>query len=129
MPARRRAPLLLVAVLLVPVGLLVSRGGLLPAELADGLGAALYAALVVVLVLLAAPRTRPWVAAAVALGACVAVELLQLTPLPGRAAQAVPAARLVLGSGYATGDLLWYAAGAGVAALVDARVRRSRAVA
>lgn len=115
--------------LLVPVGLLVSRGGVLPAAPADGLGAALYAALVVLLVLVAAPRTRTLTAAAVGLGLCVTVELLQLTPVPARAAEVVPVARLVLGSGYATTDLLWYAAGVATAALVDARAVRRRSAA
>lgn len=126
MPARRRLPLVAAAALLVPVGLLVSRGGALPPVLADGLGAALYAALVVVLVLVAAPRARTLTAVTVGLGLCVAVELLQLTPVPARAAEVVPAARLVLGSGYATADLLWYTAGAAAVALVDSRAARRR---
>ena len=126
MPDRRRAPLVAVALLLVPVGLVVSRADVLPPVLADGLGAALYAALVVVLALLLAPRLSPWTAAAVALGVCTAVELLQLTAVPARAAELVPAARLVLGSGYSTTDLLWYAAGAGASGLVDVGVRRRR---
>ncbi|MFC8191452.1 DUF2809 domain-containing protein [Cellulomonas sp. NPDC057328] len=120
-PARRRGPLLVAAAGVLVTGLVVSRGDALAADLAGG---ALYAALVHVLVLLAAPRVRWSVAAAVALGACVAVELAQLTGAPAAVVAAWPPAAYVLGSTFVATDLLAYAAGVVVVAAADAGARR-----
>lgn len=103
---------------MLAVGLAVARADGLVADLAGG---ALYAALVHLLVLLVAPRVRPLAAAAVALGACVLVELAQLTGAPAAVAAAWPPAAYALGSTFAPLDLPAYAAGVAVVAAVDAR--------
>jgi hypothetical protein len=96
----------------------------LPAGLPrDALGDALYTVLVYCLVLLAAPRARPVLAAAVAAGFSFAVEFAQLTGVPADAARHVPAARLVLGTGFSAADLLWYTAGTAFAAAIHHRLR------
>ncbi|MFE2110909.1 DUF2809 domain-containing protein [Kitasatospora sp. NPDC059463] len=69
------------------------------------------------LVLLVAPRLRPWAAAARAAGLSWAVELFQLTGVPDDLARYSALARLVLGSTFNPPDLLWYLAGAASAAL------------
>ncbi|GAA4621996.1 DUF2809 domain-containing protein [Cellulomonas oligotrophica] len=102
-------------------GLLVSRSTGLAADLAGG---ALYAALVQLLVLLVAPRTRPPVAGAVALGLCTAVELAQLTGLPASAVAAWPPLHYVLGSTFSAPDLPAYAAGVAAVTWLDATRRR-----
>lgn len=119
---RRRGPLLVAAAAVLVCGLAVSRGSGLGADLAGG---ALYAALVHLLVLLVARRTRPAAAATVALAACVAVELAQLTPVPAAAVAAWPPAAYVLGSTFVPTDLLAYAAGVAVVARVDVRAHRA----
>ncbi|WP_222928251.1 DUF2809 domain-containing protein [Cellulomonas telluris] len=120
--ARRRGPLVAAAAVVLVCGLVVSRGGGPGADLAGG---ALYAALVHLLVLLVAPRTRPAVAATVALTVCVAVELAQLTPVPAAVVAAWPPAAYVLGSTFAPADLLAYAAGVLVVAAADVRGHRA----
>ncbi|MGW6599460.1 ribosomal maturation YjgA family protein [Streptomyces sp. NPDC055036] len=91
-------------------------------------GDALYTVLVYTLVVLVAPRVRPLVAGAVALGFSWAVELLQLTSVPAELAARSVLARLVLGSTFNAPDLLWYAVGALCAGLVHAgMVRRGAA--
>ncbi len=124
-PPRSRARLVGAAVVVLAVGLGVSRADGLAADLAGG---ALYAALVQLLVLLVAPRAHPRAAAAVALGACVAVELAQLTGVPADVVAAWPPAAYVLGSTFAPLDLLAYAAGVAVVTVVDARARRAARV-
>lgn len=116
-PARRRAALAAAAIGVLITGLAVSRGTGLAADLAGG---ALYAALVQLLVLLVAPRTRPLVAGAVALGLCTAVELAQLTGLPATAVDAWPPLHYVLGSTFSAPDLPAYAAGAAAVTWFDA---------
>jgi hypothetical protein len=81
----------------------------------DAVGDVLYAALIVLLVLLIAPRARWWATGAIALGWCFGVEFLQLTPLPAQWTASVPPLRLVLGAGFSGWDLLWYAVGAALA--------------
>lgn len=128
MPARPRRVLLALAAGIVAAGLLVATRAAGP--LADPTGDALYAALVFVLVLLVVPRVAPWRAAGVATAVCVAVELAQLTGAPAALVQAVPVSRFVVGTTFVPVDLLAYAAGAGLAMLVDVAaprmVRRSR---
>lgn len=120
---RSRAWSAAAAVGVVAVGLVVSRGDGLVADLAGG---ALYAVLVHLLVVLVAPRVRPVVAAAVALGACVAVELAQLTPGPAALVAAWPPAAYGVGSTFVATDLPGYAAGVAAATLADrARWRRA----
>lgn len=121
----RRAVLAVAAAGTAAAGLAVHVA--LPASPAtDGLGDVLYAVLVFLLVAFAAPRARVVAVSAVALAWCVAVELLQLTGLPGAWGSVVPPLRLVLGSGFAALDLLWYAVGVALAAGADAVLRRVR---
>ncbi|MBO3093382.1 DUF2809 domain-containing protein [Cellulomonas dongxiuzhuiae] len=119
---RRRALLGVAALAVLVAGLAVSRGDGLAADLAGG---ALYAALVQLLVLLAVPAARVTGAAAVALGVCVAVELAQLTPVPGAVVAAWPPAAYALGSTFVPADLLAYLAGVLAVAAVDALARRA----
>ncbi|WP_433223357.1 DUF2809 domain-containing protein [Microtetraspora malaysiensis] len=93
-------------------------------------GDALYTLLLYALVLVAAPRTRPAVAASVALAASWAVEFFQLTGIPEELAARSVLARLVLGTTFNPTDLFWYAAGAGAGWLLHTlagRTRRGRA--
>ncbi|WP_405822879.1 DUF2809 domain-containing protein [Streptomyces sp. NBC_00838] len=85
-------------------------------DLAKYGGVALYAVLVYVLVVLAAPRVRPVVAGAVAFAFSCAVELLQLSGVTAGPAERSVIVRLVLGSTFNAPDLLWYAVGAALAA-------------
>ncbi|MGH8968042.1 MAG: DUF2809 domain-containing protein, partial [Actinomycetes bacterium] len=98
------------AVLVVLVGL----GGraVLPESVGGPLGDALYATLLVLLVALVRPRTRPVVAAGVALVVCAAVELSHLTGVPATVLDRFPLARFVLGTTFGAQDLAWYAVGA-----------------
>ncbi|MFC1409593.1 DUF2809 domain-containing protein [Streptacidiphilus sp. N1-12] len=100
-------------------------GLVLPALVGSWAGDALYTVLVWTLVLLAAPRTRPVVAAGLALAVSWAVEFAQLGPLPAELSRRSLAARLVLGSTFQATDLLWYAVGALVALLLHTAVRGS----
>lgn len=70
-------------------------------------------------------RGRPAAVAGAALIACVLVELAQLTGIPAR----LPALRLLLGSGFDSRDIGWYAVGCvlGAGAMaVAVRVSASR---
>ncbi|MFG2617126.1 DUF2809 domain-containing protein [Streptomyces sp. NPDC048507] len=87
-------------------------------------GDALYAVLVLALVVLAAPRLSPPRAAATALALSWAVEFFQLTPVPAALGAHSTAARLVLGSTFNAPDLFWYAVGAAAGALLLTALRR-----
>lgn len=104
-----------VGVGLVGLGLLVSR---LDGPLSDPAGDAVYAAFVYALLVVVAPRARPGRVAAIAFAVCALVELAQLTGLPARAVDAVPVARYALGTTFAAVDLVAYAVGVALAALV-----------
>ncbi|WP_380281775.1 DUF2809 domain-containing protein [Kitasatospora purpeofusca] len=92
-------------------------------EAAKYAGDALYTVLLYTLVVLLAPRLRPWTAAAWAAGLSWAVELFQLTGVPDDLARHSTLARLVLGSTFNPPDLLWYLAGAASAALAHRGAR------
>jgi len=112
--SRSRRRLAAAALVVLVAGLAAWRAGL------DAAGDALYAATVVILVLVVAPRTRGWVAGGVAVGWCVLVELAQLTGGPAAAVEAVPVLHLVLGTTFAAGDLVSYAVGAALVVGLDA---------
>ncbi|WP_077800816.1 DUF2809 domain-containing protein [Streptomyces sp. JHA26] len=114
------------AAALVTVGAGTGLRAVSEGEVAKYGGDALYTLLLLALVLLAAPRTTPWKAAAVALAASWGVEFLQLTGLPAGLSRRSTAARLVLGSTFNAPDLLWYAVGAAVGWLVAGRTRGAR---
>ncbi|MFB7471436.1 DUF2809 domain-containing protein [Kitasatospora sp. NPDC056184] len=86
-------------------------------------GDALYTVLLYTLVVLLAPRLRPWAAAVWAAGLSWAVELFQLTGVPDDLARHSALARLVLGSTFNPPDLLWYLVGAALAALAHRGAR------
>ena len=115
--ARDRRVVAAVAVLVVVAGLVVG---------SNLVGDALYAVLVYVLVVGAAPRIAASRAALIAFGICAAIELLQLTGLPAAIVDVVPAARYVLGTTFNAPDLLAYAVGVALAAGADALAGRRR---
>ncbi|MFS0712826.1 DUF2809 domain-containing protein [Microbacterium sp. 2P01SA-2] len=116
--AVRRWSAVAAAVAIVAAGLVVH--GILPDTAAtDIAGDALYAVLIYVLVVAAAPRARAVVVAMIAGGWCIAVELLQLSDLPARAAAVFPPAVLVLGTVFDARDLLVYVVSVVTAAALD----------
>lgn len=101
------------ALLVVPIGLFARFLPLgLAADLAGGL---LYATLLYVLLGFLFPRAARLHLFLGSLGWCVAVELLQLTPLP------------LLGTSFAVLDLFAYVAGAALAWTLDGLICRTRA--
>jgi hypothetical protein len=120
-----RATYLAAALATIGIGLLVHlRGAPLGPAARDMLGDALWAAMIVWWTGVFAPRTRLSARAAAAYALCVAVEVSQLYHTPALdAIRATRAGHLVLGSGFDARDLLAYAAGVAVAALVEAAVR------
>jgi hypothetical protein len=114
---QRRLALISVGVCIVPLGL--AARFLLDGWMGDGAGGILYAVLVYFLIAVIAPGWRPMGLATLAWGACCAAELLQLTPIPRELAAALPPIRLVLGTTFVAADLLAYATGAVVAAIMD----------
>lgn len=111
-----RALALAAAALVLAAGLAVHARA--SGDVAQVAGGALYAALLFALVVVARPRTRVPVVAAVSLGLCWLVELAQLSPYPARLSARSALARLVLGSTFSVPDLLFYALGTAVAAVV-----------
>ena len=134
-----RALLALSALGIVVTGLIVRFG--LPAFfdshfvglLADQLGSVLYTALVFVLIRFVNPRLASVVAALIAFGISVAIELLQLSPVPATLGHYFGPAALVFGTTFNALDLVGYAVGAvlagflfghvGTRALVPSRVK------
>ncbi|WP_250443969.1 DUF2809 domain-containing protein [Actinotalea sp. C106] len=111
------------AVVVVGVGLVVSRGDGAAADLGGGV---LYAVLVTLLIALVAPRRRPVVIGAVALAVCVLVELAQLTPVPTALVEVWEPVRYVLGTTFHAPDLAAYAVGVLLTAAALARVRHAQ---
>jgi len=101
-----RLPVLLFAALTVAAGLGVRLlwDGPAPKYAGD----ALYTVLIYALVVLALPKVRPRVAAAVSAGLSWAIEFAQLGDIP-------PVLRPLLGSTFNAPDLFWYAVGAAAA--------------
>lgn len=119
----RRRALTLVTGVVVVLGLLVSRGTGLVADLAGGV---LYAALVYLLCALVRPDAAPRRVGLVALVVCVAVELAQLTGGPTALVDLWGPLRYALGTTFAAPDLLAYAAGVVGAAALDTVVGRGQ---
>lgn len=112
-----RHQLIAAAATVVVAGVLVTSLGHDP--IASAIGDGLYAALVYLLVAFAAPRSRTWFVAAIALGMCVAVELTQLTGASAAVVEWWGPARYLLGTTFQAVDLAAYAAGVVVTALLD----------
>lgn len=109
----------------VGAGILVA--GLTVHELGSGAvaafaGDALYAALVCILLAIVWPRARPLTVASGAYAFCAAIEVFQLTPVPGELSRTIPGASLVLGSTFQWSDLVAYALGAALFAASDLAV-------
>ena len=98
--------------------------GLAAGQVTDKLGDVAYGVLIVFGVWLLRPDAPVRGLVAIGLTWCLAVELLQLTALPGAVTAEVPLARLVLGSGFDALDLVAYAAGCVSAWGVVSAVRR-----
>ncbi|WP_263121075.1 DUF2809 domain-containing protein [Cellulomonas fimi] len=101
----------------MPLGLAVTRLGAGPWAAATG--DALYAVMAVLLARLLLPG-RSWrVHTTLGLAWCWLVELAQLTGVPAAIGEAVPPARLVLGTTFTASDLAAYTVGAlGCAAII-----------
>ncbi|RPF19876.1 DUF2809 domain-containing protein [Myceligenerans xiligouense] len=105
-----RAMTVVLAVAVVLAGL--GARAVLPGAVGGPVGDALYATLVVLLVILVRPRTSPAVAAVIGFTICLTIEFFQLTGIPVAVAERFPLARLVLGTTFWAPDLLRYAVGA-----------------
>ena len=131
LPARaagtRRRTTALAAGVVVVAGLLVHAAGHAtggsPALVADAVGDALFAVLLVLLAAWCVPAARPWSVAGVAFGVCAGLEVAQLTGVPAALTQRWWFLRYVLGTTFHAPDLAAYAVGAGAAA--DLMWRRS----
>lgn len=111
--------------LLVVAAGLISRRCPIGLPLYDqNLGDALYAAAVYLMLGLLRPRWPAVRLALVALAACVAVELFQLTGIPARYASYSPV-RWLLGTHFAWVDFVCYAAGVGSATAIDRHLNES----
>jgi hypothetical protein len=118
--SRRRVRYLLLAIGTIAAGLMVHLSGrFLPPALRDVLGDALWAAMIVWWMGVAAPRLPLRTRGLAAFAICVAVELSQRyhTPYLDALRRSLPG-HLVLGSGYDPRDFLAYAAGIVVAVVV-----------
>jgi hypothetical protein len=93
----------------------------------DIAGDALYAAAVYAAVVLIAPELRRPVAAMIAAGWCLAVELFQLTGIPMQVNAAFPPAVLVLGTVFDPRDLIVYPLAVAAAWGVDSAISTARA--
>lgn len=114
------------AAVLTVAGGLAARS-VLGGDLAKYAGDALYALLIFWLVLVVAPRTRAWIAAAVAFTVSAAVELFQLTGVPAELGAHSSLARLVLGTTFNAPDLPFYVVGAAAGWALLGRTRRQPA--
>ena len=90
----------------------------------DLLGSVLYVLVAGLLVLLVRPSLRAVTVAAIALAFATLVELLQLTAIHATIVDAVPSARLVLGSAFDPMDLVAYLVGAVLLLPIVAVIRR-----
>lgn len=125
MAKSRRA--LIAAALVIPIVVIGLGARFLGAGLlADLSGGILYAALIYVLLVFVRPDASRISTAGLALGFCVAVELLQISSLPATLGAAFPPIRLVLGSTFVPLDLLAYLLGVLVALGVDSLINKIR---
>ncbi len=92
------------------------------------LGDVLYAMAAYLAFAILLPHARVWAVACLAAGACLAVELLQLTELNGRLL-AVPVLRWFLGTDFSWHDVACYLVGVALAAVADTRCRTDQPLA
>ena len=121
-----RLAYVVLALCTIAVGLLVHlRGGALGAVTQDVFGDALWAAMILWWISAVAPERTRLMRGVIVLLVCVAVELSQLVHAPLlEAVRATRMGALVLGNGFDPRDLVAYALGVIVAALVDACLPR-----
>ena len=110
----------------IAVGLVVHlRGAALGPDARDVLGDVLWAMMIAWWAGVLAPRARLAVRCSCAYVVCATVELSQLYHAPALdAARATTLGHLVLGSGFDPRDLVAYAAGVALAALLESAIRR-----
>ena len=117
-PRRTRRLLLCVAIVgVIPLGL--AARFLLPDGFADLSGGALYAVLIYLLIGAIKPGWTPLRLALLAFLLSCAVELLQLTSIPGALSAVIPPIRLVVGTTFSASDVPAYAVGALLMLVVD----------
>ena len=126
---RSRASYVALTLATTALGLTVHRSGrTLPPTARDGLGDALWAAMIAWLAGAAAPRVRLAARSAAALAVCAAVEFGQLYRQPALdALRRTPLGHLVLGSDFDARDLGAYVLGVLAAALLERALARRRA--
>jgi hypothetical protein len=122
---RARLPYVALAIGTIALGLTVHwRGHALPPDLRDILGDASWATMIAWWVGAAAPRAALWRRGLVALAVCVVVELSQTYRAPWLdAVRATSPGHLVLGSDFASRDIVAYAFGVLAAVLLEGAVR------
>jgi hypothetical protein len=112
----RRLVLGFAALVVIVVGLTAHFVG---GPAADFAGDVLYAVLVYLLLAVCFGRPRPILAASVAFGFCVAIELFQLTGLPAALWAVFPPIELVLGANFSVVDIVAYGLGVLAVASLD----------
>ena len=124
----RRITFLALACATIVVGLVVHLHGVALGPVArDALGDALWAMMIVWWAGVLAPRARLAMRSMCAYAVCVVVEVSQLYHAPALdAVRATTLGHLVLGSGFDPRDLVSYAAGVGVATLLEWTIVRRR---
>lgn len=123
--ARRRTIALVALALVVAAGLVV-HSAFPDTAASDIAGDALYAAAVYLFVVAVMPRWRPIVAAALAAGWCIAIELFQLTGVPEVLGAQFAPVMLVLGTVFDARDLVVYPLAIVMVAAADALFGRER---
>jgi len=99
----------------------------LPATVAEYAGDILWGTMFFLLVVIADRRVATLRAAAIALGICYAIEILQLYHAPWiDAIRAHPLGGLMLGHGFLWSDMICYTIGVALAALPDRALRVPR---
>lgn len=114
---RRRVVAAVVLAIVIVTGLAVHRWA--PGAFGDIAGDALYAAAAYLAAVIVLPRLSPIACGAIALTWCAAVELFQLTGVPLVWGAAVPALKLVLGTGFDARDLVVYTAAVAASVVID----------
>lgn len=120
---RRRLWLSGAALATVVVGLTIHRS--VPGSVGDFLADAAYAVLIYLLIAALAPRLGCGTVFVVSTAFCFAIEFAQLSDIPLKWAEAIPAAALVFGTTFAGRDLAAYLLGGLLLAVIDVVVRRA----
>lgn len=111
------------AALTIGVGLTIHT--FMAGAVGDFLADAAYAVLIYLLVAAIAPRLGSVAVFVISTLFCFAIELAQLSDIPLKLAEAIPAAALVFGTTFVGKDLIAYLLGGLVVAAIDVAVRRA----